>query len=419
MNQLILSAAEGSATSGLYHTLLSLGIIVIVGFFVGKLFELIKIPHITGYLVAGILLGPSVSGIVTHEDVIGLELVTNIALGFIAFGIGAEILFKNLRKTGVQVVLITLTQALFAVIVVLVSLLAFGADLWLALILGAIATATAPGPIMMLTKKYRAKGPVTDTMLPLVGLDDAIGIIVFGVLLSVGVSLYNGHSQSLWELLKSPLMEILLSAIVGSIIGYVTSFLIKKDKSESKDYVLIITLTGIILSVAISQIGIFGQHLSIILTPMVAGVVFANTIGHERLHRTVRVIDDFNPYILVAFFTIAGAHLDLNILFKSGSSGVAVFGVLYILARAAGKLFGSWLGAVITKADPNVRKWLGITLLPQAGVAIGMANAANTTLKGDAGTTVLTIVLAATVIYELFGPIGVKIALQKSGEINS
>lgn len=418
MSQLFLSATEGSTTSGLYHILLSLGLVVIIGFFAGRLFEKIKIPHITGYLVSGIVIGPSVLGLVSHDSVVGLEIITNVALGFIAFGIGSEILFKNLKKTGVQVVIITILQALAAVIAVLVALLAFGAPLWMALILGAIATATAPGPIMMLTKKYRAKGPVTDTMLPLVGLDDAIGIIVFGILLSIGSSLYTGESQDILHLLEAPFMEIVLSLLVGAIIGLVMMILIKLDKSESHEYSLIIAITAIVMSVAISQIGLFGQHLSIILTPMVAGVFFANTVDVERLHRTVRIIDEFNPFILVAFFTIAGAHLDLGILFNASSSGVAIFGAIYILARVVGKMAGSWFGAVVTKAHPNVRKWLGVTLLPQAGVAIGMANAAATTLKGEAGLSILTIVLAATVIYELFGPIGVKVALEKSGEIN-
>ncbi len=418
MINLILSVAESSTNSNLYQILLSLGIIVVLGLYAGRLFEMIKIPHITGYLVVGIIIGPSVLGIIATESVIGLELITNVALGFIAFGIGSEILLKNLKKTGVQIVIITLMQAFTAAVFVMIALLLFGAPMWQALILGAIATATAPGPIMMLTKKYKAKGPVTETMLPLVGLDDAIGIVVFGVLLSVGFSMYSGGSAGIIELMKTPMIEIGLSIVVGGIIGLAMMLAIKVEKHESHEYSLIIAVAGIILAVAISQIGVFGQHLSIILTPMVAGMFFANTIELEKLHRTVRIIDEFNPFILVAFFTIAGAHLDLGVLFNVSGSTVAKFGIIYILARIVGKMFGSWFGAVITKAHPNVRKWLGVTLLPQAGVAIGMANAAATTLKGDAGLSILTIVLAATVIYELFGPIGVKIALQKSGEIN-
>jgi len=418
MIHLFLSVAESGTHSNLYQILLSLGIIVVLGLYAGRFFEMIKIPHITGYLVAGIVIGPSVLGLISQESVIGLELITNIALGFIAFGIGSEILLKNLRNTGVQIVVITLLQAFAAVVFVMVGLLIFGAPLWQALILGAIATATAPGPIMMLTKKYRAKGPVTDTMLPLVGLDDAIGIVVFGVLLSVGFSMYSGGSAGIVELMKVPLIEIGLSIVVGGIIGLAMMFAIKMEKHESHEYSLIISIAGIILAVAISQIGVFGQHLSIILTPMVAGMFFANTIELEKLHRTVRTIDNFNPFILVAFFTIAGAHLDLGVLFNVSGSSVAKFGIVYIVARIAGKMIGAWFGAVITKAHPNVRRWLGVTLLPQAGVAIGMANAASTTLKGEAGLSILTIVLAATVFYELFGPIGVKVALQKSGEIN-
>ncbi|XMB66909.1 cation:proton antiporter [Mycoplasmatota bacterium zrk1] len=423
MNYLLSASAGAEGT--IYTTLLSLGLVIVIGMYAGRLFEKIKIPHITGYLVAGIVIGPSVLGLVSHESMEGLSIITNIALGFIAFGIGSEILFRNLKETGVQVVIITILQALFAVVFVLVAILVVGAPLWLALILGAIATATAPGPIMMLTKKYKAKGPVTSTMLPLVGLDDAIGIVVFGILLSVGASLYTGHSDNFSELIKAPLMEILLSVVVGLIIGLLIKIALKLEKHHSHEYLLVISVVAIIISVAVAQIGIFGQHLSIILTPMVAGMTFANTIKNSELHHTVSVVDSFNPVILIAFFTLAGAHLDLSVLTNIGEGtgvvgvSVAVLCVIYIITRIVGKLFGSWFGAVVTKAHPNVRKWLGITLLPQAGVAIGMANAANTTLHGEAGTTVITIVLAATVVYELFGPFGVKVALQKSGEIDS
>ncbi|XMB85761.1 cation:proton antiporter [Mycoplasmatota bacterium WC44] len=423
MMDLLLSSSTEHVGETIYTTLLGLALVIIIGMFAGKLFEKIKIPHITGYLVAGILIGPSVLGLVSHESLEGLDIVTNVALGFIAFGIGSEILFRNLKETGVQVFIITLLQAAFAVAFVLVLLLIFNAPLWLALILGAIATATAPGPIMMLTKKYRAKGPVTSTMLPLVGLDDAIGIVVFGVLLSVGASIYTGHGNGILELLKAPLLEIFLSVVAGAIIGFLVKLALKFEKHHSDEYILVVTVVAILISVAIAEIGLFGQHLSIILTPMIAGMTFANTIKNDELHHSVAIIDSFNPVILIAFFTLAGAHLDLSVLTNlSGGSdivgnSVALLGGIYIISRAIGKLFGSWFGAVVTKAHPNVRRWLGITLLPQAGVAIGMANAAKATLDGEAGTVVLTIVLAATVIYELFGPIGVKIALEKSGEI--
>jgi len=425
MNLLTLSSEAAAHTDGnIYKILLSLAIIVIGGLYAGKLFEKIKIPHITGYLVIGIIIGPSVFGIVTNEHIAGLELITNIALGFIAFGIGSEILFRNLKETGMQVFIITIFQAFFAVVFVVAAVLLFGAPLWLALILGAIATATAPAPIMVLTKKYRAKGPVTNTMLPLVGLDDAIGIIIFGVLLSVGSSLFRGQSDSFMELIKAPALEILLSIAVGAIIALLMKCALKFEKHPSDEYILVISVAAILLAVAIAQIGLFGQHLSIILTPMVAGLIFANTIKNDELHHTVGLVDNFSPIILIAFFTLAGAHLDLGVLTDLGEGSgvvgvsVAIICGVYIVMRSIGKIFGSWFGAVVTKADKNVRKWLGITLLPQAGVAIGMANAANTTLGGEAGVAVLTVVLTATVIYELFGPLGVKIALKKSGEIS-
>ena len=243
-------------------------------------------------------------------------------------------------------------------------------------------------------------------------------------MLSVGASLYNGNDTSFVELIKTPLFEILLSVIVGIIIGLLVKLALRFNKDHSHEYLLVVSVVAILLSVAIAQIGIFGQHLSIILTPMVAGMTFANLLKDRELHHVVSVVDSFNPVILIAFFTLAGSHLDLSVLTNMGSVsevigvGVLALTLVYIFTRIIGKLFGTWLGAVVTKAHPNVRKWLGITLLPQAGVAIGMANAANATLHGEAGTTIMTVVLAATVVYELFGPIRVKIALQKSGEID-
>lgn len=412
-----LSDALVEAGNNVYEVLLALVILVLVGLFGGRVFEAFNIPRITGHLVAGIMIGPSVIGIVTHESIIGLEIITNIALGFIAYGIGSEISFKHLKNAGKQLIVITFMQALLAVLLVVVLLLIVGAPIWLALTLGAIATATAPGPIMMITKQYRSKGPVTETLVPLVGLDDAIGVVMFGIMLSIANSYLKGTVTDFVSLVTSPMMEILLSVVVGGIIGWVMMALVQLDKSESRDYNLIINISGVTLAVALANIGFQGHHLSIVLTPMMAGMIYSNFIESSKHLRTIQVLDAFEPFILVAFFTIAGAHLDLAMIANTEDITVVMYGLIYLVARAVGKVAGTYFGATITHAHPNVKKWLGVALLPQAGVAIGMANAADTTLGGEHGLMVLTISLAAVVIYELFGPSGVRLALIKSGEI--
>lgn len=417
MGFILLSAAAETSAS-VYDVLLSLVILVVAGLFGGRVAEAFNIPRITGYLLAGILVGPSVFDIVNHENVVGLEIVTNVALGFIAYGIGSEISFKHLKRAGSQLIIITLFQAVLAVVLVVGLLTLFNAPLWLSLTLGAIATATAPGPIMMITKQYRTKGPLTDTLVPLVGLDDAIGIAMFGIMLSIANSSLKGTASGLAEMLHAPTMEILLSLIVGGAIGWIMMALVELDRTESRDYSQIINISGILVSVALANIGFQGHHLSIVLTPMMAGMIYANFIDVEKQIRTMQVIDAFNPFILVAFFTIAGAHLDLSMIADTEDITVVMFGLLYIIARTIGKVVGSYLGAKVTKAHKSVRKYLGIALLPQAGVAIGMANAADTTLGGEHGLMVLTISLASVVIYELFGPSGVRRALEKAGEIN-
>ena len=398
------------------HALLSLALLVLAGLVFGRIFEAVNVPRITGNLVAGILIGPSVLGIVNATDVEGLQVITNVALGFIAYGIGTEISFKKLKQTGSRIMIITLIQAALAVIFVIGLLLLIGAPLWLALIMGAIATATAPGPIMMMTRQYRAKGPLTETLVPLVGIDDALGIVIFGIMLAVSQGLLTGVELSFGQMLVNPLMEILLSLLIGGLIGWIMMAVVQLDRFEEREYTQIINIAGVIIAVSLASVGFQGYPLSIILTPMMAGVIYANFIEREKFVRSTQALDNFQPFILVAFFTIAGAHLDLNLLFSSGGQALMLFILVYLIARASGKVTGASLGGYLTKAHPNVTKWLGIALLPQAGVAIGMANAASNTLGGEEGIMVLTISLASVVIYELFGPIGVKMAIINSNE---
>jgi Kef-type K+ transport system membrane component KefB len=361
------------------------------------------------------------------NDIELLAIISSVALGFIAFGIGSELEFSKLKKSGKEVVVITLIQAVAASLFTIGGVLLFGASVPVALVLGAVATATAPAPIMLLTRKYKTSGPLTDTLLPLVGMDDAVGIVLFGVLLSIANSMNNGTSLSIVHMLEGPLVELIASAIVGVVIGLVSSYLIKAIKngdSQKEEMFLGISVFAVLAAVALAKlpmsIGSLDIHLSPILTPMIMGVTMANTMPLVRAHDVNQSIEAFSAPILVAFFTLAGAELVVAFAHNTDVDYGSLIGItaMYIVFRVIGKMGGAYLGAVVMHSHRNVKKYLGVCLLPQAGVALGMAYQAKTDFGSD-GITILIVVLIATLIYELFGPIGVKYSLDQSGEIRA
>ena len=417
-----LLSAEVSMT---YEALLVLALVLILGMYAGRWFEKIKLPHITGYIVMGVVIGLILVVLGLGTVVEHLSIVSSVALGFIAFGIGTELEMEKLKKSGKEVVVITIIQAITASVVTIGAVLLIGVSLPMALVLGAIATATAPAPIMLLTRKYKAKGALTDTLLPLVGMDDAVGIMLFGILLSVANSLNGSGDLSVVEMLQGPLLELLFSAIVGAIVGLIAALLVKKisSKDSSKEEAFLgVAVFAVFAAVALAKMGLnighFSVHLSPILTPMVMGVVLTNNLTRVRAHDVNLAVESFSAPILIAFFTLAGSELVVAFHENSDVPIMSILGItaVYIVARAIGKVYGANLGAKIMKSHRNVKKYLGVCLLPQAGVALGMAYQAKTDF-GDEGIKILIIVLIATLVYELFGPIGVKIALERSGEI--
>ncbi len=425
MQHFLLSASTNIG----YEALLILAFILLFGLYAGRFFEKIKLPHITGYIIMGVIIG-LFSVIFSIEEIVEkLEIVSGVALGFIAFGIGSELEFGKLKKSGKEVVVITFIQAIAAALFTLGGLLIFGVSLPIALVLGAIATATAPAPIMLLTRKYKSRGDLTDTLLPLVGMDDAVGIVLFGVLLSVANSMKGTAEITVIEMLEGPALELLFSAIIGAVVGFLAALMIKKisSKDSQKEEVFLgVAVFAVFLTVALAKMGLniggFAVHLSPILTPMIMGVILTNSLSRVRAHDVNDSVESFSAPILVAFFTLAGAELVMAFggLAESGADVdygmIAVITTVYILFRIIGKLLGSYAGAKVMNSHRNVRKYLGICLLPQAGVALGMAYQAKTDF-GDEGTIILVVVLIATLVYELFGPIGVKYSLEKSGEI--
>lgn len=392
--------------------LCDLGLILFTGFIFGRLFEAIKIPSVTGYLVAGLFLGP-ITGLISLNDLSHFAIISDLALGFIAFQVGNELWFGKLKKTGLKIVIITVIQALLTTSLVIFATMFF-VDISIALVLGAIAAATAPAPIMLIIKKYRTKGELTDTIVPVVGLDDAVGVVMFGILLSISISLIGVSEVSLttWQLIKEPLLEIGLSILVGGGIGIASGIAFRyfQNKSDCEEVNLnVINITVIFTTGLAILLGA-----SPILTPMVAGTVVTNMINKEAYILEEETIRFFIPPLMILFFTIAGAQLQFDVVFKMGMVGIA-----YIVFRIIGKMLGGYIGASLVKSGKNVKRYLGASLLPQSGVAIGLSVAAYNEFQHvniEYALVIKNVVLASVLFFALTGPVLVKIALFKAGE---
>lgn len=393
------------------NTLLALGIAMAVGLAATRLIKLIKLPNVTAYLVAGLIIGPSVLGILSKENVESMEVLVTLALGFIAFSIGGEFKLDSLKRLGKNITVITFVQAIGAVVVVFLALLCAGelgliGENYMPLVftLSAIATATAPAATLLVVRQYKAHGPVTETLLPVVAMDDAIGLMIFSIFIAIAQALASGTAPTVQNMLVEPVLEIVLSLAIGFVLGVVLSLCTRFFKSRANRLCLCIAAT--VIGTALADI----WNLSSLLLCMMIGAVLSNT--GKDVDRVLEGSDRWTPPLFMIFFVISGADLDLSIL-----PTVGVLGLLYIIARSLGKYFGARIGAAMVKANENVRKYLGFTLLPQAGVAVGMAQIALSRLPEAYGPKVQAVVLSATLVYEIIGPVLTKIALQKAGEI--
>ena len=385
------------------HTFFYLGIAMVAGLVLSRVVKKLRLPNVTGYLIAGLLIGPCVLGLVPQTALDSLNIITTIALGFIAFSIGGEFKLSSIRSIGKNVIIITLFQSIMAAALVDIVLCVCGFNVSESIILGAIATATAPAATLMVVRQYKAKGELTNTLLPVVAMDDAVGLIIFAVSSAIADTLASGAQPSVYTMAVAPLIEIVLSLVSGGLIGFAVSLSMRFFHSRANK--MCICIAGVVLGVAIAQQ--FG--LSDLLVCMSVGAIFAN-LRNDALE-VMDVCDGWTPPLFMLFFVISGAELDVTAL-----PTVGLLGVLYIVVRSFGKYFGAYLGSVAVKASPNIRKYLGITLLPQAGVAIGMAQMVLTQLP-QFGARIQAVVLSATLIYELVGPVATKIALTKAGEI--
>lgn len=407
--------------------LLAIGIAMFAGLFLTRLAVPFNLPDVTCYLIAGVLVGPLCLGAIgvpglgfTSFDFVGkMSLISDAALGFIAFAIGSEFRLAELRKTGRQATIIAIFQALTACLVVdgvlLVLHLFLGDKLPVStcIILGAIATATAPAATLMVVNQYKAKGPLTNILLPIVALDDAVGLIVFAVSTGIAKALISGRINMI-SILVNPIIEILFSLGLGAALGLVFSLDEKYFNSRSKR--LCLAVTFVILCTGFSKMhfavgGGVQIGFSPLLVCMMCGTIFCNTcdFSEDIMAKT----DRWTAPIYVLFFVISGAELDLRIFCDLAVVGI---GIAYILARSAGKILGASVSARFTGCEESICKYLGITLLPQAGVALGMSVTVAAQF-GAEGSMIRNIVLFGVLVYELTGPLMTKMALTAAGDI--
>ncbi|MBQ8341911.1 MAG: cation:proton antiporter [Clostridia bacterium] len=411
--------------------LLSLSIALFAGLMLSRLAKLLNLPAVTAYLVAGILVGPFCLGLIGVEGIgfISLEevekfsIICDIALGFIAFSIGNEFRLSELKHFGKQATVIGILQAVVTTLLVdgvLVTLLYFAFRnqfatpqhaIAIALILGAIAAATAPAATLMVVRQYKAKGPLTSTLLPVVALDDAVGLVLFSVSFGIASAIAAG-TTSIISILLEPVLEVVLSLVLGTVMGFVFTYCERFFHSRSKR--LSMSVAFVLVTVAISNlkfsVGSVHVAFSPLLSCMMLGTIFCNAcdFSEELMDR----LDRWTGPLFILFFVLSGAELDLKVF---TSWHVVVIGLVYVVARCIGKYIGAFSSAKMTHCNPNIVKYLGITLFPQAGVALGMAK--NSAVNALSGGLVLQITLFAVLIYEIVGPTLTKLSLQKAGEI--
>ncbi|MBO4391713.1 MAG: cation:proton antiporter [Clostridia bacterium] len=375
---------------------------IFFGMFMGRMAKHLHLPNVTGYLVAGLLIGPCVLGIIPENVLPNLDIIADAALGFIAFSIGTEFKISYFKRVGATPIVIAFLEALLAVVFVIIALLIAGCSLSFSLVLGSIAAATAPAATIMVIKQYKAKGPVTEMLLSVVALDDAAALMLFGIAVAVAQSVSTPGASVLSSLLK-PVIEIFGAVICGFILGLIFIIPLRFFKKDGNR--LALTIGFVFIGIGIASI--FG--LSQLLLCMALGASLTNFSSNTN--HIVKLTDGLTPPIFILFFVLSGAELQLSVI-----PSIGVAGIIYVIVRVVGKIAGASLGSVICKADGKITKYLGFSLMPQAGVAIGLSLLA-TQIVPEFGAEIRAIILCGTLIYELIGPAITKLSLKKAGEI--
>lgn len=388
---------------------------MLIAFYMGKLMRLIKLPSLIGYMVAGVLLGPSLLNFIS-EDVQGsFSFITDIALSFVAVSIGLELSLTALKRQGSGIITVIFAESFMAFILVMAAVYALTRDLPLALVFGAVAPASAPAGTVAIIQEYRAKGKLTEALYAVVGFDDGLGIIIFGFASAIAQALLHseiGGTMNMGLVLLEPLKEVFFSVVIGISMGYVFGLLAKMLREKVDVLILLVAQVFIIAGLCL----VLG--LSEILTNMIFGIIIVNTQSSKLLHSLKSQLEMLMPLMFVLFFTLAGANLHLDALPSLG-----LIGAVYVLGRSTGLMSGAYIGSVLGKMESNIRKYLGMGILSQAGVAIGLSLIVKQEFTGisehgsSIGVMVITTVTATSIFFEIIGPILTKIGLTKAGEI--
>ncbi len=380
--------------------LLVLSIILFAGFIMTRLTNTLNLPKVSGYILAGILIGPCGLNMIPADMIDSLSFVSDLALAFIAFGVGKFFKKEVIRKTGSRVLIVTFFEALTAgVLVTVFSRAVFHLDLDFALILGAIATATAPASTMMTINQYKAKGEFVNTLLQIVALDDVVCLLAFSIVAAIAGATGGGGVAA--QEIALPIVYNLFALLLGFFCGYFLSRLLIPARSKDNRLILAIAMLT----------GISGICTSLNISPLLSCMVFgASYINLTRDKKLYRQLNNFSPPVMSLFFIVSGMKLDVTAL-----STVGVIGISYFVVRIVGKYIGTYVGCAITGMSKEARKYMGLALVPQAGVAIGLAFLGERLLPGERGQLLLTIILSSSVLYEMVGPICAKLALIFSG----
>jgi Kef-type K+ transport system membrane component KefB len=396
--------------------LLYIGLMLIVGLVFSKLAKLVRLPNVTGYLVGGLIVGPVLNllgvNFLSENTVEEMAMISQIALGFIAFTIGTDFRLSYFKRVGARSLIIATFESLGAIIAVFIVLVLIGTEIKFALVLSAIAAATAPAATLMVIKQYKAKGEVTETLMSVVAIDDATAIIFFGICVAIANSVGDTSASIVMMILK-PFLEIIISLAFGFVTGLILSFFLKWFTGRSNRISVIVAFIFIAIAFQYLIKKVLPDYeISTLLACMMLGAVFTNTTANEETNKIMELVDRFTPPILIFFFVVSGADLNLTVL-----TTVGIIGVIYVIMRVVGKIFGAYLGGVLSHSSHKVRKYIGWGLVPQAGVAIGLTLVASNILPPDQAAKIRAVVLSATLIYELIGPFITRTGLVKAGEI--
>ncbi len=383
--------------------LIEVAVMLISGIIFGRIAKLLKLPNVTGYLIAGILLGPSLLNFIPSYMVDNFSIISDIALGFIAFSIGSEFNLSYFKKVGIAPIVIATCESVGAILLVMITCILLGFDPYLSVMLGAIAAATAPAQTIMVINQYKAKGPLTSMLMSVVAIDDATALIGFGFASTIVTVLTSKVHTNIILSILSPFYEILISFLIGAMISILMKLIFKYFKKASNRICIIISF--ILLTYWLADV----LHGSPLMACMSLGGVLVNIF--DDIDSIADINDSFTPPIFMIFFLISGAGFEISAL-----KSIGFIGIIYVVMRVLGKMAGAFIGGKLTKQDNKICKYLGPTLMPQAGVALGLIVVAGNVVP-DYAVQIRVVILCSTFIYSFLGPIAAKIALMKAGEI--